>query len=131
MSIYLHIYLFNRNIILIFDRIIEVRKSLNFHKQEDFANELGMSLRTYQTYEQGKVSTIPHTFIEKLHTMYNISIQWLLFGNGNMFIDKQDIVYKDNLNIEEETIAAYKQLSAKRKEYYYHRIKADLIKEEF
>ena len=38
---------------MIFKRIKEVREKLGFSRQDEFAETIGISFRTYQTYEQG------------------------------------------------------------------------------
>jgi transcriptional regulator with XRE-family HTH domain len=85
---------------LIFNRIKEIREKLGFSRQDDFAKTLDISFRTYQTYEQGQVKVIPHTFIEKLHKQYNVSLEWLLLGKGDIFIDDKSnaIVNVNNSN---------------------------------
>ena len=113
---------------MIFDRIKEVREKLGFSRQDEFAGTMNIKFRTYQTYEQGQVKVIPHTFIEKLNEQYNVSFQWLLTGNGSMFEDK--VGDKENISFREELINDIQKLSPKRQEYYYHKIKADLIEEE-
>lgn len=80
----------------------------------------------------------------------NINVDWLCTGRGNMFITNEtftkientldSLVIKENLlvtepkikynSFEEELLKDIKKLSPKRQEYYYHRIKADLIEEE-
>ncbi len=70
----------------------------------------------------------------------NINIDWLCTGRGEMFITnetcKKDINNTSNLLVEnkslfrDELIESIDKLSPKRQEYYYHRIKADLIEEE-
>ena len=116
---------------MIFNRIKEVREKLCFSRQDDFAKAIDISFRTYQTYEQGQVKVIPHTFIEKLNKQYHVSFEWLLTGNGSMF--KDEVVDKNNIatkSFQDELINDIQKLSPKRQEYYYHRIKADLIEEE-
>lgn len=116
---------------MIFKRIKEIRENLGFSRQDDFSKALGISFRTYQTYEQGQVKVIPHTFIEKLNTQYNVSFEWLLTGIGSMF---NDIKQKESPVInsfEEELLKDIKKLSLKKQEYYYHKIKADLLENEF
>jgi transcriptional regulator with XRE-family HTH domain len=112
---------------LIFNRIKEVREKLGFSRQDEFAKAIDISFRTYQTYEQGQVKVIPHTFIEKLNKQYNVSFEWLLTGNGSMF---ESEIGNTNNSFEEELLKDIKKLSLKRQEYYYHRIKADLIEDE-
>lgn len=112
---------------MIFDRIKEVREKLGFSRQDEFARAINISFRTYQTYEQGQVKVIPHTFIEKLNKQYNVSFEWLLTGNGSMF---ESEVGNINKSFQEELINDIQKLSPKKQEYYYHKIKADLIEEE-
>lgn len=113
---------------MIFNRIKEVREKLGFSRQDEFAKAIDISFRTYQTYEQGQVKVIPHTFIEKLNKQYNVSFEWLLTGNGSMFERERENT--NNKSFEEELLKDIKKLSSKKQEYYYHRIKADLIEEE-
>lgn len=117
---------------MIFNRIKEVREKLGFSRQDEFAKAIDLSFRTYQTYEQGQVKVIPHTFIEKLNKQYNVSFEWLLTGNGSMF---ECEIKKDNINVnksfKDELINDIQKLSSKRQEYYYHRIKADLLEDQF
>ena len=103
-------------------RLKQVRELLGYKKQTDFALSLDIPFRTYQTYEQGQTK-IPHTFLSALSSKYNISIDWLLSGEGSVYItEKQNI---NNLN--EVLTELIKELSEQRKEYYFHRIKADLL----
>lgn len=84
----------------IFKRIKEVRKNLGFKNQKEFALSLSVSLKTYQNYENGKVNTIPHTFIQKLYLEHDICILWLMTGKGTMFTTKCPIIhyYINNIN---------------------------------
>lgn len=113
---------------MIFKRIKELREKLGFSRQDEFAKAIDISFRTYQTYEQGQVKVIPHTFIEKLNKQYNVSFQWLLTGNGSMF--ENEVGDKENISFKDELINDIQKLSPKRQEYYYHKIKADLIEDE-
>lgn len=113
---------------MIFQRIKELREKLGFSRQDEFAKAIDISFRTYQTYEQGQVKVIPHTFIEKLNRQYNVSFQWLLTGNGSMF--ESEVGDKKNITFRDELINDIQKLSLKRQEYYYHQIKADILKEE-
>ncbi len=124
---------------MIFKRIKQVREALKFSKQEDFSMALDIPNRTYQSYEQGKVKVIPHTFLEKLNTQYHVSFDWLLTGKGDMFITNEpyanientsNLLVEKKSSFEEELFNDIKKLSPKRQEYYYHRIKADLIEDE-
>lgn len=63
----------------------------------------------------------------KFKNIFNININWLLTNSGSMF----DEDYKNNIksSFEEELIKNIKKLSSKKQEYYYYKIKADLIEE--
>ena len=134
---------------MIFQRIKEIREKLGFKNQNDFAETLNIPFRTYQSYEQGQVKAIPHTFIEKMHSKYNVSCKWLLFGKGNMFIENdisENYITTQNgngnlalngkqihININKgdiEIIEYFKRLKPIQQEYYSHLIKADVLKEE-
>ncbi|WP_066164676.1 hypothetical protein [Aliarcobacter cryaerophilus] len=67
----------------------------------------------------------------------NINIDWLCTGRGNMFITNEiyknetsNLLVKNKALFTNEIFNDIQKLSAKRQEYYYHRIKADLIEEE-
>ncbi|WP_428028646.1 helix-turn-helix domain-containing protein [Arcobacter sp.] len=120
-----HINLLYRNIILIYKRIKQVREALSFSSQKDFSEDLNMPIRTYQSYEQAKVKDIPHTFLEKLNLKYNISLEWLITGEGEMFLKKNKMSNKKNYI---ELVNQYLEvLSHKQQEYYYHKIKSDVL----
>ena len=69
-------------------RIKEVRKKLKYNSRDDFATNMGIPFSTLRSYEQGK-SSIPHTFLIKLNEQYSVSIDWLLTGKGEMFINSE------------------------------------------
>ena len=67
----------------------------------------------------------------------NINIDWLCTGRGNMFITNEtyknetsNLLVKNKALFSNEIFNDIQKLSPKRQEYYYHRIKADLIEEE-
>lgn len=66
-------------------RLTLVRKTLGFSSQKAFAEILGIPWRTIQSYEQA-VSYMPSTFFMKLKEYFNVSADWLLTGEGEMFI---------------------------------------------
>lgn len=66
-------------------RLALLRKTLGFRTQKDFAEVLDMPWRTLQSYEQATTS-VPSTFILKLKNQFNISADWLLSEEGDMFI---------------------------------------------
>jgi len=82
-------------------RIKEVRKKLGFNTQREFSTELNIPTPTLQKYEQGKV-TIPHTFLEILNKKLNVSIDWILTGQGEIFLPNEKelkIINGNNNNV--------------------------------
>ena len=71
-----------------YERIKTIRKSLGFHSREKFAEELQIPFPTLRAYEQGKIENIPHSFLATLASKFNVNINWLISGNGEMFIKK-------------------------------------------
>ena len=65
------------------DRIKYIRL-INKQSQKDFSNQLNISLRTLQTYEQGKVEAIPYQTLKDIVEQFNISLEWLFFCNGEV-----------------------------------------------
>ena len=76
----------------IHQRFKEIRKSLNM-TQTEFGAKIGKSLRAIQNYESG-IRNINNDALLPLKNMFNVNIDWLITGNGNMFIDN-----KQNQNI--------------------------------
>ena len=105
--------------------LIDIRKKLGLN-QIEFADKLETSQNLISKYEQGKVE-LPFKIINNLNKVFNININWLLTGNGSMF---ESEVGNINKSFQEELINDIQKLSPKKQEYYYHRIKADLIEEE-
>lgn len=109
---------------------LSIRKKLGFN-QTEFAERLETSQNLISKYEKGQVE-LPFKIINNLNKVFNININWLLTGNGSMFEnkmeDKENIL--KNKSFKDELIKDIEKLSPKRQEYYYHRIKADLIEEE-
>ena len=69
----------------IYQRFKEVRKYLKM-TQTDFGNQLGKGLRAIQHYEAGERS-IDNSIILLLKEKFNVNTDWLINGNGSMFID--------------------------------------------
>jgi hypothetical protein len=74
-----------------------------------------------------------------LHNILNTKDKYekLFTGRGNMFITNEiyknetsNLLVKNKALFSNEIFNDIQKLSAKRQEYYYHRIKADLIEEE-
>jgi transcriptional regulator with XRE-family HTH domain len=116
------------------NNFLNIRKILGLN-QTEFAEKLETSQNLISKYEKGQVE-LPFKIINNLNKVFNININWLLTNTGNMFNEES----KDSLfvsepkikynSFEEELLKDIKKLSQKRQEYYYHRIKADLIEEE-
>lgn len=107
------------------NKLEQIRTNMQLNKQE-FCKKLDITYQTYQNYLNGR--DISTDVAIKLKNIFNININWLLANTGNMF-DKE---FDNNLkcSFEEELLKDIKKLSFKRQEYYYHRIKADLIEDE-
>lgn len=107
--------------------LIDIRKKLGLN-QTEFADRLETSQNLISKYEKGQVE-LPFKIINNLNKVFNININWLLTRNGSMF--ESEVGDKKNISFRDELINDIQKLSSKRQEYYYHRIKADLIEEEF
>ncbi|WP_419777779.1 helix-turn-helix domain-containing protein [Malaciobacter marinus] len=116
---------------MIFERIRRVRENLGYSSQEEFALTLNMSKRTYQTYEQGTVKSIPHTFLCLLNEQYNVSLIWIMTGNGEMFENENNKPSeKKDIDITSKISEELTKLTDLQKEYYYHKIKSDALENE-
>ena len=98
-------------------RLTFLRKTLGFPSQKAFAEILKMPWRTIQSYEQA-VSYMPSTFFLKLREHFNVSADWLLSGEGEMFIqsnlknikfENSDLILENltNNEIESALVTAY------------------------
>ena len=67
----------------------EIRKSKG-ETQKDLADFLGVSLRTVQNYESGKV-TIPNAMIKKIGQHYNVSVTDIFVDKDNPNLDLKSI----------------------------------------
>lgn len=78
-------------------RLTLLRKTLGFSSQKAFAEVLNMPWRTIQSYEQA-VSYMPSSFFVKLREHFNVSADWLLSGEGEMFINphSQNIKFQNS-----------------------------------
>ena len=71
-----------------------VREYLKLSKK-DFSHNIGISPNAYTNYITGK-RIIPTDVAIKIKQLYDISIDWLLTGKGNMKLDVSD--EKKNIN---------------------------------
>ena len=69
-------------------RLQEFRKKLGF-TQKEFAKMFGVSEITMRRYEIGKVKP-DIDFILELRNRFNLNINWLLTGEGEMFITEEE-----------------------------------------
>jgi len=70
----------------IYERIKSIRKKMNFSSRELFADALSIPFGTLRSYEQAKIKVIPDTFLHALTSKFNVNINWLITGEGEMFI---------------------------------------------
>lgn len=73
---------------LIANRLREVRENLGF-SQGEFAEKLEIKQQLLSKYETGRLD-ISNTIKVRLHVDFNVSIDWLLTGNGNIFINNSN-----------------------------------------
>lgn len=70
------------------DRLKLVRRSLNL-TQTDFGNKINRSLRAIQNYESGG-RNINGDLLLDLQDIFNVNIDWMRTGQGEMFIKKEE-----------------------------------------
>lgn len=68
-------------------RLIELRKTFKPNSATAFASELGIKQATYSNYENA-IRNIPDEIYQKLAINYNVNLNWLIAGIGEMFITK-------------------------------------------
>lgn len=107
------------------NKLEQIRINVQLNKQE-FCKKLDITYQTYQNYLNGR--DISTDVAIKLRNIFNININWLLANTGSMF-DKE-FESDSKCSFEEELLDDIKKLTPKRQEYYYHRIKADLLEDE-
>lgn len=62
----------------------KIREYLNL-SQKQFAESMDSTAQAFYGYEKN-IRDIPNKLLDKLVSKYNININWLLTGNGDMFI---------------------------------------------
>lgn len=70
------------------NRFKVLRKALKL-KQDEIAKILNKSTRMIQYYEQGKFD-IETDLLVKLHELYDVNLNWLINGNGSMFLSDNE-----------------------------------------
>ena len=73
----------NGDIMSLKERIREVRKSKRL-TQKMFGRRLDIKQPQLSRYERG-ISEPDYDTIKKFHTVYNVNLNWLFSGRGNMF----------------------------------------------
>lgn len=99
-------------------RLKELRKNLEY-TAESFAKELNVKISTLYSYENASAKP-SYEFIATLRNFTKVNLDWLLFGNGEMFIKP-----KNTLEIKYEPCA--EQLKEFGKRLNKLRIHADMI----
>ncbi|RXK00457.1 transcriptional regulator [Arcobacter sp. CECT 8986] len=108
---------------------LNIRKKLGFN-QTDFAEKLETSQNLISKYEKGQVE-LPLKIINNLHKVFNININWLLTGYGEMFENQNNLsVEKKDIDLVSSILEELNKLSDLQKEYYYHKIKSDALENE-
>jgi transcriptional regulator with XRE-family HTH domain len=69
--------------------------------QQDFARSIGVTSRTLFTYIQGK-SKVSSEALEAICRNYKINANWLLLGDGEMYMDAEKVVQTKESNRQEE-----------------------------
>ncbi len=67
------------------DRVTQLRNKLNL-TQKEFSNKIRVSITEVCEVEQGK-SKPGCDFLENISRQLNVNLYWLLFGEGEMFLD--------------------------------------------
>lgn len=94
----------NYNVIEIGKRLNEFRKKINL-SQIELSNSLDIPQSSLSEMEKGRKNISYNTIISLLSNYYNLNIDWLLTGRGDMFITKQLPIN----NIASEPLEEYKR----------------------
>ena len=71
---------------MISKRLDKVRELEGFTKKK-YASELGITAQAYNNYYKGE-RDIPTELSIKINQLFNVSLDWLLTGKGEMYLDK-------------------------------------------
>ncbi len=112
--------------IIIRDLIDRLKDCLDIKNDSDIAKMLNMAQNTLSgLIKRNSLQFETFEIIHKIIFENKLSTKWILYGVKDEVISSNSII-----NYQEELIKDIQKLSLKRQEYYYHRIKADLIEEE-
>lgn len=75
------------------ERLKEIRKALNLN-QSDMAEKLGMKQGSYSGIESGKKGTITKKTEKMLEYLFDVNIDYLLNGKGEMFNNENKNTHK-------------------------------------
>ncbi len=87
------------------DRLKEVRKKLELN-QTKFADSIGFKQSNYSRYESG-VHEAPISLIENMRNRYNINPDWVITGNGPMFLEKASTEPKPKVELNVDRLQHY------------------------
>ncbi len=99
-----------------FKNLEKVRESFNLSKKE-FAEKLGITQQTYQNYKNGRA--IPTEILLKVKQMFNISVDWILTGEGGINTQSE--------NIKEKIIKNLEKMNEKSIQKIYHLSELELL----
>jgi len=72
---------------MINERLEKVRKNESLNKKE-FASKLGITAQGYNNYFKGE-REIPTDLSIRINQLFNVSLDWLLTGKGEMYLGKE------------------------------------------
>ena len=93
------------------DRILTIRKKIGC-TQADFAKELGLTKNYISLIETGKRAPASST-IKTICKTYNVNEDWLLTGEGEMFVDtseEEELAYIMGVALNDEAAPARRKL---------------------
>ena len=77
------------------DRILSIRGT---RKQGEFARELDVNPNTLRAYEKGR-ATPGQDFLERLAVKFSVNPEWLLLGQGDMYLQPARIAPENQPNV--------------------------------
>lgn len=83
----------------------KIKKIRMYYKEtpENFARKLGVSPRTYSSYEYDERKP-PVEFYFNMHTVYDVNLNWLIANDGDMLIMPEYEKIEDSLTLRVENI---------------------------
>lgn len=103
-------------------KLIQIREALGY-KQKAFAETISILPQALIKYEKDQVKPSAD-LLTKIAETHQINLNWLLTGNGQMFLDKKEMPQDDKC---EEMREAFLRLPPDRQKYYYHKIIAESL----